>query len=178
MLLDVTDQNRGEALLSNSSESAKGGGFRKMNLLFVYGTLKKGFGNHRVLYDGSAPPTLLSSNAYTYDTKWDIIPNGPRGGGFPYLIPGDYSVMGELYLVNDKVFRQCDGLEGYPNFYDRHLIPVSLRENPRVQDIQMAWAYVPADAESLRKRVDEQNEFWGTGVYMSNQRTKVWVDHP
>jgi gamma-glutamylcyclotransferase (GGCT)/AIG2-like uncharacterized protein YtfP len=134
--------------------------------VFVYGTLKYGYGNHRVLYDpkGFAPKFLGRTQT---PPAWDIIPNGPNGGGFPFVIPGTLKIEGEMYEVSETVFQQCDRLEGYPTFYGRvHM---------QFANGLYAWMYVPVDHDRYRRLVSEQPDLWNEGVYMCAENTKVWV---
>jgi gamma-glutamylcyclotransferase (GGCT)/AIG2-like uncharacterized protein YtfP len=83
------------------------------NRVFVYGTLKKGHGNHVLLreseYQGAAqaPPGFRMVSL----------------GGFPGVVEGEGEVHGEVYLVNDNTMERLDRLEGFPSFYSRTLIP-------------------------------------------------------
>ena len=86
--------------------------------LFVYGTLKKGFHNHRLLkgakhlYDGWQLGTLL-----------DL-------GAFPGMIPGNDRVYGEYYLITDEHLPALDRLEGHPDFYIRTEVGHDCDEGP------------------------------------------------
>lgn len=82
--------------------------------VFVYGTLKKGFGNHRLLenakYVGEA------ETVFPVYTMFDI-------GSFPGVVQGgETMIKGEVYDVNDEEFANLDRLEGYPSMYTREEI--------------------------------------------------------
>lgn len=81
--------------------------------LFVYGTLKRGYSNHRLLVDA----TFLGN---------DEAPGRlyAFGRGVPHVKPLDGSqlmwVKGEVYrLTNPEMLRAVDRLEGHPNGYTR-----------------------------------------------------------
>lgn len=77
-------------------------------ILFVYGTLKQGYGNHVFLKDSK----FLGVDSVR-GTLVDL-------GAFPGLLKdGDRPVYGELYEVDHATLRNCDRLEGHPNFYRR-----------------------------------------------------------
>ena len=87
-----------------------------MNLVAVYGTLRKGNGNYeRLLSQYETLNTELSKPIFEMHSL----------GGFPALIEGDKRVVIELYNVDDETFARLDRLEGYPNFYDRKQIITS-----------------------------------------------------
>lgn len=72
--------------------------------VFVYGTLKSGYGNNRLLW-GSKQVAIRART-----TRGDLA---LQDGGFPYLIDGDGDVLGEVYKVdNPKVLKRLDQLEG------------------------------------------------------------------
>jgi len=79
-----------------------------MNLVFVYGSLKKGFSNHRLLSTSE-----FVSKGTVHDAELYSL------GGFPALVSGGGSVEGELYEVSPETLRNLDMLEGHPNFYRR-----------------------------------------------------------
>lgn len=82
-------------------------------LYAVYGTLRKGFGNHRLLNNEHC--TLLGTE--TTKPNFHMV----SLGGFPGVIPdGKQSIVIEVYEVNSKdVEQRLDWLEGYPNFYQK-----------------------------------------------------------
>ena len=81
-------------------------------LVAVYGTLKKGFGNHRIIehckYIGS---DLLEG--------FDLYDLGP----FPGVVKGNDKVFVEIYqLDNEGTKRSLDQLEGYPVLYNKNTV--------------------------------------------------------
>ena len=102
-----------------------------MNIVFVYGTLKEGEGNHR----------LLETAEFIREDQlkgWDMY----SLGGFPAITQGSGEIYGELYAVDDATMQRLDVLEGYPSFYNRML--VKTRAGIR------AWVYY---IEQLEKRM-------------------------
>jgi len=91
--------------------------------IFVYGTLKRGFGNHHILEDAGAK---FIAEAETYEKNSLYVSGLPfmkRGGGQTH-------VKGEVYDVpSDQVYK-IDRLEGHPDFYTRSLGLVSLMVYP------------------------------------------------
>jgi len=90
--------------------------------VFVYGTLKKGLGNHRYL-DGQR----FVGEGITTERYPLIGENFP----FPYLLDlkgkGEL-VKGELYEVSyENLTERLDVLEGYPTHYKRKIIPVATK---------------------------------------------------
>lgn len=85
--------------------------------VFVYGTLKRGYGNHRLLEKAT-----LVGKAVT-DVKFDMI-----AGGFPVVFESDTGlpVSGEVYQVDAETLKRLDGLEGEGVMYLRKEVPVSL----------------------------------------------------
>ena len=92
--------------------------------LFVYGTLKKGFGNHRYLEKS----TLLDNCCWTHGVLVDL-------GHFPGMLEDptkDSKVYGELYEIDEDTLARCDLLEGYRsdrnpdfNLYNRAVVDVN-----------------------------------------------------
>lgn len=119
----------------------------KEKLIFVYGTLKKGYSNHSILGD--------SEFVGEFETNDDFI---LFDCGFPYMVvPEELKaentlvrtcVRGEIYAVSDPdVLDHLDALEGVAYNHYRHqeitVVPVNSEE-----DVQRAIAYVPCDADS------------------------------
>jgi gamma-glutamylaminecyclotransferase len=95
-----------------------------MNRMFVYGSLKKGYGNH-----GFVETSHFVGEAVT-EPKFTMI----SYGFFPAcLTDGVTEIKGEVYDVADSVLARMDRLEGVPDFYQRIRVATSLGE---------AWMYV------------------------------------
>lgn len=78
-----------------------------MEKIFVYGTLKKGYHNHRLLEGLKGEPAKAPGI------------NLHRGFHFPYACKGPGTAIGELYEVSEEVLASIDKLEGHPYFYER-----------------------------------------------------------
>jgi gamma-glutamylaminecyclotransferase len=100
------------------------------NLCFVYGTLRRGHGNHAVMRQagGAFLGNAVSVRKFPLAIK-----------GLPYLLdlPGQGEpAEGEIYRVPEKGWELLDRLEGHPGFYRRRVESFVLR-GPPVQ----AWVY-------------------------------------
>lgn len=97
---------------------------------FVYGTLKSGFGNNRLLTTSRFVGHATSVHS---SYKMSCV-------GFPYLFKSGHNlVRGEVYEVTDEVAkRRIDGLEGYPTHYTREVHPFLLDRGGVVD----AWVYL------------------------------------
>lgn len=93
--------------------------------VFVYGTLKRGYGNNRLLTEQTFVGEAFTGGFF------DMI-----NSGFPVLIPNDdgHVVKGEVFEIDTNIedtLAQLDALEGYRgegknNMYDRKEIRVKL----------------------------------------------------
>jgi gamma-glutamylcyclotransferase (GGCT)/AIG2-like uncharacterized protein YtfP len=85
--------------------------------VFVYGTLKQGFPNHKYFLEGKGElvePYARLENYRLYDTK----------SGFPCILPHfGGTVMGEIYEIDEKILEVLDALESIPFLYTRELVP-------------------------------------------------------
>ena len=80
------------------------------NIVFVYGTLKWGFGNHHLLEKAKF------MGEYTTDKKYDMI----NLGAYPAVIcGGKTAIKGELYLIDEEIEKRLDWLEGFPDHYKK-----------------------------------------------------------
>lgn len=83
--------------------------------VFVYGTLRAGESNHRLLHGA----TLLG-NART-EPHFRMV----SLGGFPGIVPdGTTAIVGEVYAVDGAMLARLDRIEGHPDFYTRTIIPL------------------------------------------------------
>jgi hypothetical protein len=92
-------------------------------LMFVYGTLKRGHGNHHWL--AGAP--FLGEAELPDVVLHDL-------GPFPMAVIGEGLVRGEVYAIDAAVLVRLDRLEGFPRLYDRQLLSLS--------DGRQAWVYL------------------------------------
>lgn len=92
-------------------------------MLFVYGTLKRDFGNHRLLGDSQ-----FLGEASTEGQLYSA--------GIPYMKHGPGQVQGEVYIVSDETLRRLDRLEGHPNWYLRQPCKAELFSNGRQLDVE------------------------------------------
>lgn len=89
----------------DESEAGDGQGHR----VFVYGSLKRGGSNHGYLAEADFRGEAEVEGLRMWDT----------GRGFPACTPGEATVRGEVYVVDDATLLEVDALEGVPAFYER-----------------------------------------------------------
>ena len=122
-------------------------------LVFVYGSLKKGFDNHH----------LLSKSAKRLGKALTVGKFGmfeDSFGNYPYLIPvPKMRIHGELYLIERKdLLERLDAFEGAPEYYERKKILVKSHHGT-----QRAFVYiqphtsVPDDQEPLREWTNDSD---------------------
>ena len=110
-----------------------------MHLVFVYGTLKKGFGNHRC-FEEFGLKAVFKGRCQTRE-QYPLVVNG-----LPYLLDmptvGKH-VLGELYEVNGPCRDQLDQLESHPKFYKRRLTDVVMlnKSQKPTSEVVNAWIY-------------------------------------
>ncbi len=108
---------------------------QQIHRVFVYGTLKRGFPNHRYMTGATFIAEARTADAY---------PLVVGGAWFtPYLIPdkgAGHHVKGEVWDVPDALMPALDELESVhlPNGYRRHRIPVLLDGSGERTE---AWTY-------------------------------------
>ena len=137
-----------------------GGHFRRIKhfneYLFVYGSLKKGFDNHRLL----SKSTKRIGKAQTIK-KFGMFEDS--FGNYPYLIPQPISkIEGELYQINRKeILDEIDEFEGAPDFYQRERIKVKTHKGEKI-----AFVYI-------RKDVDIPKDQKPLKVWENNSEYKI-----
>jgi gamma-glutamylaminecyclotransferase len=95
--------------------------------VFVYGSLKRGFANHRFvarskfLGPGVTPPRFAMLDL----------------GAYPGVIRGATAVAGEVWAVSPAVLARLDQLEDNGRIYSRELVPIALPSGS-----VDAWLYV------------------------------------
>lgn len=101
----------------------------KMEKLFVYGTLKKGFGNHHYLADARFLCTARTVEKYAMYVN-----------GIPFVVrtPKVSQIIGELYEIDDETMDRIDRLEGHPKFYCREKTTIETEDGQKTE----AWIYI------------------------------------
>ncbi len=134
-------------------------------LLFVYGTLKRGYGLNPIINkeandtpyrkatpSGSFIGECLTIKDYTmYHAGYPVVSSEPR-----------HPVLGELYEVNPGVFRELDRIEGG---YDRVLVEVRDKEGT----IHEAWMYLGKNWNNRMQRYAPRD----TGCYVWSRNEKL-----
>lgn len=93
----------------------------------VYGTLKQGFGNHRLIEQTPVAEGIVRGHRL-YER------------GIPFLVEdatSDYEVVVEVYDVDDEKLRRLDMLEGHPSCYCRKELDIILADG----ETTSAWVY-------------------------------------
>ena len=153
------------ALATMSIASMTGAGGDRPHRVFVYGTLKRGFYNHRLLEEKSAS---FVGTARTRDPMRLVLGEY----GIPYLMPeGEASgpVFGELWRVDDDALDALDVLEGVDEgMYVRVRLQLVLDASPGEPE--------PADADAFggrRRRASPSRAAWETRRASPYPRT-IW----
>ena len=112
------------------------------NLVFVYGTLKRNYGNyHRCLEPYGAKflgCAVTATGGYVMqDTGFPIL--WQEEPALEYL----GRARGEIFEVNDEALARCDRLESHPNMYRREKREFVLRTvNGHRSKTVEAWVYL------------------------------------
>lgn len=98
------------------------------NYLFVYGTLKEGHGNNRLLEGSKKIGVGITKKKF-----------GMYSRHIPYVVDDEETtnIKGELYEISNSTLSRCDLLEGHPRFYERKLIDVIVDNT-----FYKAWCYI------------------------------------
>jgi len=117
-------------------------------LVAVYGSLRAGLGNHRVL------DTKWGGSEYVKTTRTADNHNlRAYCSGFPCvsLNEGEGTVVVELYrILTDETAHRLDRLEGYPSFYDRTKIEMLDGEEAWIYHINNSQAEIIEDGDWKR----------------------------
>ena len=111
--------------------------------IFVYGTLKNGYGNNVLMQHDQA--THLGDAVTTPEYHLFSF------GHFPGLTFGDQRVKGEVWEVNN--INPFDRLEGHPNWYRRQ--PVNLEGWEGVE----AYIIPPEDARNNNTFIEDNGQY-------------------
>ena len=103
----------------------------------VYGTLLAGERNEGYA-DGAISRGPCVIRGELYDTGW----------GFPAFVPNGNGreVKAEVLMVDAKVLKSMDGLEGYPRFYRRDEVEAVLEDGSTVKAMVYVMNRLPEQA--------------------------------
>ena len=126
------------------------------HLVFVYGSLMQKADSIRSL-DKFGSEAEFVSDTVTSSRQFDML----NLGHFPGVIDSasGHRVAGELWRVTNRVFRELDLIEGYPDFYTRKMIPT---------EHGIAWMYY------LPESVHEDQ--FTSKVKLNEQGVLSWLD--
>uniref|UniRef100_A0A1L8E549 Gamma-glutamylcyclotransferase family protein n=1 Tax=Nyssomyia neivai TaxID=330878 RepID=A0A1L8E549_9DIPT len=108
---------------------------------FVYGTLKKGEPNHKLLTTPENGVGKFVSRGET-TIKFPLV-IGTRYN-IPFLLnkPGiGHFIRGEVYEVDERMVEHLDQLEGYPDFYDREIQEIKILDVEGEKTLP-CWVYL------------------------------------
>ena len=86
--------------------------------LFVYGSLKAGFGNNRHLGESK----FIGTDKFKGGVMYSL-------GYYPGVVDGNGVIHGEVYRISSKTLDRLDRLEGHPNFYERRAVKLESGKN-------------------------------------------------
>lgn len=129
--------------------------------VFVYGSLKKGLGNHTLMQ-------RIDAEFLGYDTISGAF-TMVSYGGFPAVCHDSSesdapSVFGQLYRIPPEGLNSLDALEGHPRWYKREKLVTDYLE-------KRAWIYLMPESEiathesvpcNMWRVQKEEAEFWAT----------------
>lgn len=119
------------------------------HLVFVYGTLMSKANTIRSLSKFGADAEFVS-DTMTSSSSFEMLDLGH----FPGVIDSASGnrVAGELWRVTNRVFKEMDIIEGYPDFYTRKMIPT---------DHGIAWMYYLPESASNNYHTHKVSEKQG-----------------
>lgn len=99
-------------------------------IVAVYGSLRQGLGNHR----------LLENDGVNFLGNGETLSNATMisMGAFPAITQpsaegGNYPIRVEVYEVDEPTFQSLERLEGYPTFYDREEVQVVMSDKTTIK---------------------------------------------
>jgi len=155
--------DKGEITIVNRGYFKRIEPFRE--LIFIYGSLKKGFDNHHILsrYAKRIGKAITVGKFGMFEDSF---------GNYPYLIPvPKMRVHGELYLIErEELLEKLDQFEGAPEYYERKKILVkSHRGTHRAFVYIQPHTAVPQDQKPLREwKADTDYKIKQLDKYLEN----------
>ena len=124
-----------------------------MDKIFVYGSLKKGCYNDRLMKSSKFIDNGTIENMILYSL-----------GAFPAILPAGknekaFAIKGEIYEVSSETLNILDKLEGNGYFYTRKLHTINT-SNGTLE----AWVYILTDLDSLFRAKKLNTDNWNGDV--------------
>lgn len=127
----------------------------KDNVIAVYGTLKKGFGNY-----------------FNYLTRATHIGRGKTTDKFPLIVKSlpyminekgvGHNVVVDVFAVSDEELKRIDRLENHPTWYKRERVSVTLDKSGRQKE---AWLYFNLREKHVGQELHESYEVKPINTY-------------
>tara|TARA_R110002020_G_scaffold148779_1_gene324807 strand:+ start:2778 stop:3212 length:435 start_codon:yes stop_codon:yes gene_type:complete len=133
------------------------------HLVFVYGTLMKGFGNHGLLRESIPLGVAETIEEYVLTAL-----------GIPFVTkaqeedPSLTTIKGELYLVDDNTLGRLDALEGHPYAYKREKAEIKYNDSG-AEMRSLAWMYFYPTQQGNPIKGGDYREY--------SENTHLWYDH-
>jgi gamma-glutamylcyclotransferase (GGCT)/AIG2-like uncharacterized protein YtfP len=110
-----------------------------MTTVFVYGTLKRGYGNWGALLKDRS---VFLGEAVSVGANYIML-----NGGFPRVLDSanGHPIFGELFEVDRAVLKRLDRLEGHPHWYRRCRRKFRTADGSKHQ----AWVYIMQPERTL-----------------------------
>ncbi len=141
------EEKTNKSMVDKACQSMEPKKTKKMQKVFVYGTLKKGYVNSYLLEGSTYLGTAKSVS------RWTMI---GEGMAFPYLLESDWDsgqlVEGEVYEVDEDTLKKLDRLEGVPTHYKHSTIYVSYN-NGRNSENVMTYVKATPISEEYKKHI-------------------------
>lgn len=110
----------------------------ELQLVFVYGTLKRGMANHQLLVGSRFEGTATVAGLHLFDL-------GPFPMAIAAAADADARLDGEIYGVSPAQLAALDRFEGAPRLYER--------QRHQLMDGRLVWVYVghPRQVRHVRR---------------------------
>ena len=129
---------------------------QNFHYVFVYGTLKYGYGNHKLInpYNNAYLGCGFTVDEHYTMKQWS-------NEGIPMVYEGDMidspqeqrgKIFGEVFVVRPEGMRKLDRLEGNGSLYVRKRVPVRLSTGKHASSVVTCWIYVAATPRNAQNQ--------------------------